>query len=996
MINPVRLLFCFIWVFANLGTHAQTGNIFFHDITIRNGLNDGNVTSITQDKYGYIWIATQGALNRFNGTSIERFTHKHGDSTSAPASIPYSITSGPDGRLWFGCDNGLYEFDYNTNKFKKHARLQNWFIAKIIASSKNRLYLVCNGSLYEYNTVQQQLTDLKAQNAVIHQYPNYSLFLRGDVLYIGSKGGYTTYNIETNQAVFNPVAALSQLTVNRIMVDQTGYVWLSNFSDYKLVRYHPEGGQAELISDHPAIKSLNKTTAYNDLICDSKNNTWITTNVAGLLQYNPATRQVNHYLNYKNKDSYTADNILICLFSDTEERLWIGKVGGCSYFYPDKNLFSTLLPFPEKERILTSRIVRQDVNGNYWFSTGLGISYYDPHKNTWRVWRNEPAKKNVLYNNSVRGLEIGSDGSIWLATGGGINRYDPKTQKMAFFDEQDSIPKAFYFTANKDRTGRIWFGTNGNDGLYYYSENTHQFYSVRHHPLLKQFLGYPARIVYNDSKGRIWVGYGNGLAMADENKGVCKFWENKDSSRNTIIGNMVIDIKEDQKGVVWVSTFNGVTGIDLEKDQYYWINENQGLKTNTTSSLAVDTANQLWIGTAAGLYMLDANRRNLYYFDETAGLTSAEFTEHAGYQTEDMIIMPTSKGFIKFRPSEFKKEDNKIPFYIASIEVQSEKKWIDKGNNSQLTLDARQNSFTLYLEALNYSSPSQTWFAYKLAGFETAWHYTTDPKAVYTNIPGGNYTFLFKAAMRNEFGPIDEKKFRITIKKHFYETGWFWALITCSVAFALYVLYRNRMNKQRRILLLETKAETLEKEKTLVQYESLKQQLNPHFLFNSLTSLRSLIKSDTKQATGFLDGLSKVYRYVLKSGDQELVPLQAELEFVKVFIDLQKTRFGEGLRANITITEDNYSRYIAPVSLQNLVENAIKHNTTDKDSPLVIAIYIEADYIVVSNNLQKYQLVETSNKKGLASLQTLYRYYTDKPIEITTDENHFIVKIPLL
>ncbi|MDF2192715.1 sensor histidine kinase [Paraflavitalea sp. CAU 1676] len=985
-----------IGLFVHLSVYAQIADIYFHDITVRNGLNDGNVTSINQDKYGYIWIATQGGLNRFNGTTIERFTHKHGDSTSAPGSIPYSITSGPDGRLWFACDNGLYEFDFPTNQFKKHPRLQNWFIEKLIASSNNRLFLICNGSLYEYNTVQEKLTDLKDKNAAIHQHPTYSLFLSGDLLYIGSKGGYIAYNSETNQAVFNPVSVLSQLTVNRIMVDKTGYVWLSNFSQYKLVRHHREDGQSEVISDHPSIKSLNKTISYNDLICDSKNNTWITTNVAGLLQYIPATKQVNHYLNHRNKDTYNADYILICLFSDADERLWIGKVGGCSYFYPDKNLFSTLLPFPEKERIQTSRIARQDKGGNYWFSTGLGISYYDPRKNTWSVWRNEPNKKDVIYNNSVRGLEIGDDGRVWLATAGGINCYDPKNKKMTFFDEKDSIPKVFYFTANKDRKGRIWFGTNRYDGLYYYSESVNKFYSVRNHPLLKKFTGYSARIVYNDSKGRIWVGYGNGLAMADEKNGVCKFWENNDSSRKTIIGNLVIDIKEDKKGVVWISTFNGVTGIDLEKDQYYWINESQGLKTNIATSLAVDTTNQLWIGTAAGLYMLDEKRQNLYYFDEASGLTSAAFTEHAGYQLDDIIIMPTTKGFIKFRPSEFKKEENKIPFYIASVEVQSEKKWVDKEMGSQLHLNARQNSFTLYLEALNYSSPSQTWFAYKLSGFEKEWHYTTDPKAVYTNIPGGSYTFLYKAAMRNKFDHVEGKQFTITIKKHFYKTTWFWMLISGSVALLLYALYRNRMNKQRRILLLETKAEALEKEKTLVQYESLKQQLNPHFLFNSLTSLRSLIKSDTKQATGFLDGLSKVYRYVLKSGDQELVSLHSELEFVKVFIDLQKTRFGEGLQANITIPAESYGRYIAPVSLQNLVENAIKHNTTDKDSPLVIDIYIDAEYVVVRNNLQKYHMVETSNKKGLASLQTLYRYYSEKPIEITADEKYFIVKIPLL
>ena len=142
--------------------------------------------------------------------------------------------------------------------------------------------------------------------------------------------------------------------------------------------------------------------------------------------------------------------------------------------------------------------------------------------------------------------------------------------------------------------------------------------------------------------------------------------------------------------------------------------------------------------------------------------------------------------------------------------------------------------------------------------------------------------------------------------------------------------------------------------------------------------------------------MSKVYRYVLKSGEQELVRLQDELDFVKTFIELQKIRFKEGVEVNINVDESWFNKYIAPVTLQNLVENAIKHNTADKESPLVIEIYTEDDCIVVRNNLQRYHIVETSNKKGLASLKTLYKYYSDKPMEIKEDEKYFTIKIPLL
>src|SRR4029078_6344091 len=162
----------------------------------------------------------------------------------------------------------------------------------------------------------------------------------------------------------------------------------------------------------------------------------------------------------------------------------------------------------------------------------------------------------------------------------------------------------------------------------------------------------------------------------------------------------------------------------------------------------------------------------------------------------------------------------------------------------------------------------------------------------------------------------------------------------------------------------------------LVMYESLKQHLNPHFLFNSLTSLRSLIRSDAANATHFLDGMSKVYRYVLKSGEHELMPVKEELDFVRTYIDLQKTRFGEGLQVQTDVDASAMNKLIIPVTLQNLVENAIKHNTADKEIPLLIKIYSDDAFIIVENNLQRYRVVESSNKRGLASLKTLYGFFS--------------------
>jgi LytS/YehU family sensor histidine kinase len=142
--------------------------------------------------------------------------------------------------------------------------------------------------------------------------------------------------------------------------------------------------------------------------------------------------------------------------------------------------------------------------------------------------------------------------------------------------------------------------------------------------------------------------------------------------------------------------------------------------------------------------------------------------------------------------------------------------------------------------------------------------------------------------------------------------------------------------------------------------------------------------------------MSRVYRYILRSREQETVPLGQELNFVKLYVALQKTRFEEGLIVNIDISEDYYDRKIAPVTLQNLVENAIKHNSTDIDDPLVIELFIEEEYLIVRNNLRKRAFVETSNKQGLQNMTALYSYLSERTLLIIEDEDFFIVKVPLL
>lgn len=191
-------------------------------------------------------------------------------------------------------------------------------------------------------------------------------------------------------------------------------------------------------------------------------------------------------------------------------------------------------------------------------------------------------------------------------------------------------------------------------------------------------------------------------------------------------------------------------------------------------------------------------------------------------------------------------------------------------------------------------------------------------------------------------------------------------------------------------------SEKIKSEALSLKYQVLQNQVNPHFLFNSLNVLGSLIDVDIEKAKEFNHELSLFYREVLHFKDEDIISLKAEIDFVKRYIYLQQIRFGEALQVEIAANE-NIDGKVIPLSLQALVENAIKHNEISKANPLKIVIAITDDYeLIVENNLQTKKLLEASSKTGLKNLAGRYEYLTGKKVEITKNDNYFRVILPLI
>lgn len=193
------------------------------------------------------------------------------------------------------------------------------------------------------------------------------------------------------------------------------------------------------------------------------------------------------------------------------------------------------------------------------------------------------------------------------------------------------------------------------------------------------------------------------------------------------------------------------------------------------------------------------------------------------------------------------------------------------------------------------------------------------------------------------------------------------------------------------------RSERLEKENMVTRFEALKNQINPHFLFNSLNTLSSLIHEDVQKSEEFIDEFSTIYRYILERQDKMVSSVKEELDFARSFLHLLKIRFGDALITDIKVDQGKLNRYIPTLALQLLVENAIKHNKITKKEPLTIRIDIEEDYLVVANNYQLRAEVTTSTKVGLKNLNERYAILCDilKP-EFIVSGDEYLAKIPLI
>ena len=999
-----------LFIIVMLPAKAQENHYTFNNINEKNGLVENIIFCLLKDKEGILWIGTQNGLSRYDGAHFYNYKRKK-DGSSLPHNAIESLCKDKNENIWGGTDNGIFCYTPSLNTFKTFAAPSNCkdnVIHNICSDKQGNIYATTTYEFIKFNQPKNQFEKViqftpKSDSLGLYRVGKnrmlYDTINHG--FWFATSGGLQFYDIDKHTLLDSRSKPSHPLFITRrttaLTMSPDGNIWFSDNTSHEVIAFNPLGMS---ITRKVILKGKTEDGNIATMLVDNHHRLWISNWIFNLLCIDLDKQDKIEQLYSKDEDkSSIGGQFLWDAFEDENGSIWFGTLNGLSICNADKQLYKAChLPdkIPELKSTPLYAIKENAKDKSWWFSTGdCKVIQYFPSTFKYKVYypqqfiANQKGERPVdiysihFVNDDVL---ITSSRGAWQLKKGSLN-FAPSTL----------LPKKF-----NDFTITNFIAT---ESVYYFSDGA-KMLTLNKQTQQTKLITYDSTL----QKQKPYIGFSQLLNTPNQQL----FWtcgKNYISTENSTgkpqLINMIKDsIVEaggyfhaadmDKEGNVWILN----KGVGLYrynphlKEIKYW-NDLDGLVNNHLHAVLADDSNYVWCTYYNKVSVFNKKENSFINFSIPFGENKSVYFNNLTKRSDGVIMGNVYNDLIEFYSENLKISPIKKSPVFSAISISGQDFF--PSNDANLNLKPEENSVRIKYGMLIDEATYPHTFEYFLEGSDHIWvQASASNEANYNNLASGDYTFRVVAKGKNKAWRSEEKILRIHIQTPFYKSKWFLAMLLLLFASGIFFLYRYRLLQKEKLFALDSKAQLLEKEKTMVMYESLKQQLNPHFLFNSLTSLSGLIETDQAMAGEFLEQMSGIYRYILKHGNSETVALKEELNFAQLYIRLQQTRFSNGLQVIINIPTEYLYYKIAPVTIQNLLENAIKHNIIDSDTPLIINIFIEDDYLIVKNNLQKKSNVDTSNKKGLVQFISLYQYLNSKPVVVEENAAYFKVKIPLI
>ncbi len=897
--------------------------------TLKDGLPDMYILNLHQDSRGFLWIATAGGLSRFDGKNFVNYGIRQGLSNL----YVNKVYEDHQHRLWVCCWNNIQEL------------VNNRFVSYPFTGGKKGLYnwgvtQLSNGELWALTDAGTFLFNGKSwiKKAIL---PGYENSMCIDLL---EKDSGIYYNFSTSIVFFDKKGKLDTLW-QHASIENSGLYFTSmniNHDTLYVVNYDGIYKMSSYKNFEQLYKVQQSIKGWRWFYQDSYERTWV---------YNVQSREV--LFSEKNTENYLPYNIplhvplLSGVFEDKEHNIWLESGEGLL-----RVTAGPVMHFTESSNPLINEVrnITQLPSGQILaFSRSRGILSFNGTDFVKAPFQFTDQGRSYLKNDFADYFATDASQNTWILPRSGNLFYLDKN-RLKDYSSLHSPRFDLHNISYDPVTKQLYVCQDTLKRLVPYQ------HSFRPEPLFPDIASYGiTHHVHATENGKILVNtYDKGIYMLDKNKKVRYIQE----QLKLAVGNYKVHYANDNNGGCWMYQFGGgLRHINWDKEGLpvidMEVSSENGLPDDMVYSVCFDKKNRIWVSSNIGLSIVVTDYKNkkaqVFPIYDYAAL-KIDQPENARLMTanDGKIWLAEGNNIYVFEPGWYEMDTDIPNIQIESIS--SNQQNIDwKQYTDSLfgywkfpvnpSLPYKENTIQINFTGIALSNILPVQFSYRLIGLDSNWSNTTDRNYVlFAKLSPGKYRYEVKARTSNSVWSVPAT-FEFTIKPPFWNSWWFRLMIILLSASLLITLYRNRIKKIRKEVLIKNQLNELE-------MTALKAQMNPHFIYNALNSIQALVVSDKKnEAIHYIGTFSRLLRQVLEQSENNVISLEKELQTLEFYISLESLRLNMQPEYELQVAEhiQTASEKIPPLILQPFVENALWHGLSRKEGSRKIVISIHAD-----------------------------------------------------
>jgi ligand-binding sensor domain-containing protein/two-component sensor histidine kinase/uncharacterized protein with PQ loop repeat len=932
MMRVIRLVFLLLIFLVTIQVAGQSP--VFRHYRVDDGLPSSEVYHVFQDSKGYIWLATNMGVSRFDGREFRNYDVQDG----LPENTVFEIYEDEAGRVWFvGFPFQLAYYENDTIYRYKYNDVLEQISGKGYVPVKKSFKVNLDGGIY---------FTLFRNPVLFHITPS------GEIQRI--KGGNLDYN-----------------GISILEVDNQVFIYQSGENRDKILR-------ARIVSDsisNEILVSRSQNYSYGNLFAIKGAGGEI------YFAYNEFLTKIfpdGSYFTVDNKDR------LIWMSIDSEDNLWVGTDKNGVYEYKDGKVDDQ--PIKEYLNNLSVSSICTDKEGGRWFTT-LEDGVFYLASECFQSFR----ESDGLTINKINCLTIAGDKLILGTNDPYINIIEHNEINPVKISDS---PNGVIYAVEPDQNNDLWIGTN--DFLYYYNQgkivkflNDHEIFKTTNINSRKVF---NIKDILNDA-GKLIIGEAQSFTMMEKGKviynslfndnielrvetveqigeaeyllgtlkGLWQYSKGKFEylgSLSPLLSNRITDIEYISKHKLIIAGTKGYGIVIHSVDTTINITSANGLSSNSVTSLLI-TGNLLWVATNNGLNLLDLEKigteeMRIKIFTKQYGLISNEINQIAGNQ--NFIYIATNEGLTVFNRKNYKPVTVPPPIYINTFSVMKRDTALKPG----YFLRHSQNFISIKFTGISFRDAGNMIYKYRLIGLGENWISTSNSQVEYAFLPPGKYQFEVIAVNSDGLQSSRPATINFVILPPFWKTWWFITLIVLAASVLAFLFYSYRVNQIKRETILRNDI-------SWYRQQSLARQMDPHFVFNTLNSIQSyIIKNDRLSSSQYLSKFSRLMRLMLNNSQKHAVPLNDEVSALSIYLELESIRFQEkfDFHLNIDPVIEPEVCYIPAFLIQPFIENSIWHGIIGIDRPG----YIHVDLKLNETGNQIICTVEDNGKGRVQSM----------------------------